>query len=265
MTGTGFDRTGTRLLIVESPHRVRLIDLTKVKEMWSVPAPRGENSPLKVVFSPDGGIIALLMGPAAQMGDSRVVVYDAATGRVLHDHRTATFPLGPFTDEGKTLDTASGRFLAVTTGEPVGRGYDEAYSGARARGALVVLVIDSMTAGTHLHPVMQGVLVDTKSSRDVRDGLAGLLDDPHRSGLELRIKATPRGSRHDQTSPGSVSMSRGEAQFRGPRHSTARTDRFLSRGWDRRDPAYGRRHVRRHQRGRHHRPDRAVPVIPCHR
>ncbi|WP_327581750.1 fibronectin type III domain-containing protein [Nonomuraea sp. NBC_00507] len=50
----------------------------------------------------------------------------------------------------------------------------------------------------------------------MRDGFAGLLDDPHRPSPELRIKATPRGSCHDQTSLGSVSTLRGEAHTSNP-------------------------------------------------
>ncbi|MFD0661097.1 WD40 repeat domain-containing protein [Thermocatellispora tengchongensis] len=146
LTATGFDRTGTRLLIAESPHRVRLIDLTTLQQLWTVPAPR-ENPPHTAVFSPDGRIIALLMGPPGQMGDSRVVVYDAATGRVLHDHRTATYPLGPFTADGKTLATASGRFLDVTTGEPVGRGYDDSYFGGPALSGTGLMAVGQDESG----------------------------------------------------------------------------------------------------------------------
>jgi hypothetical protein len=64
----------------------------------------------------------------------------------------------------------------------------------------------------HLHPGVQRVLVDTKIPRDLRDGLARLLDDPHRSSPELRIKATPRGSCHDQTLSGSISTLRGSPE-----------------------------------------------------
>ncbi|WP_433419746.1 XRE family transcriptional regulator [Microtetraspora malaysiensis] len=45
----------------------------------------------------------------------------------------------------------------------------------------------------------------------MRDGFAGLLDNAHRSSPKLRIKAAPRGTCHDQTSPGSVSTLGGEA------------------------------------------------------
>jgi hypothetical protein len=62
-----------------------------------------------------------------------------------------------------------------------------------------------------LHPVMQRVGADPQVPRDLRDGLAGLLDDPNRSFTELRIKPASLISHDPTISLVQVSTLRGEA------------------------------------------------------
>ncbi|NUW43015.1 WD40 repeat domain-containing serine/threonine protein kinase [Nonomuraea rhodomycinica] len=118
----GFDEPGGRLVLAGPESKVRLIDLRTSRQVWAVRTPK-YNLPEQVQFSPDGTKVVMSMGPEGQSGPFRVMVYDAATGRTLHNYRT-TVRGGPLTRDGTTLVTGSGTYLDLTTGRLAGTGFD---------------------------------------------------------------------------------------------------------------------------------------------
>ncbi|MEV0145949.1 MULTISPECIES: WD40 repeat domain-containing serine/threonine protein kinase [unclassified Nonomuraea] len=125
----GFDEPRERMVLAESDGKVRLIDLRTLRQVWAVRTPK-LNNPDQVQFTADGKEVVMSMDPQAQMGDFRVMVYDAATGRTLHDFATAERG-GPLTKDGRALVTGSGRVLDLATGRPSGNGFDLSASSYR--------------------------------------------------------------------------------------------------------------------------------------
>ncbi|MFI6786734.1 protein kinase [Nonomuraea sp. NPDC050383] len=125
----GFDEPRDRLVLAESDGKVRLIDLRTSRQVWAVRTPK-LNNPDQVQFTADGKEIVMSMDPQAQVGDFRVLVYDAATGRTLHDFAAAERG-GPLTKDGRALVTGSGRLLDLTTGKPSGSGFALSATGYR--------------------------------------------------------------------------------------------------------------------------------------
>ncbi|GAA2305714.1 hypothetical protein GCM10010149_64440 [Nonomuraea roseoviolacea subsp. roseoviolacea] len=123
----GFDEPRERMVLAETGGKVQLIDLRTMRQVWAVRAPE-PNIPEQVEFTADGGKVVVSMGPAGQTDDYRVMVYDAATGRTLHDFATVVRG-GPLTKDGNDLVTGSGTFLDLTTGRPVGSGFDLSAAG----------------------------------------------------------------------------------------------------------------------------------------
>ncbi|MER7499762.1 WD40 repeat domain-containing protein [Nonomuraea pusilla] len=83
LRATGFDATGRRLVVAE-PDVIRLVDAATGRTAWTVPTPRGKvHPPYRVRFSPDGRTVAVTLNPSGQTLDFRVLLLDAATGRVL--------------------------------------------------------------------------------------------------------------------------------------------------------------------------------------
>ncbi|WP_177227360.1 WD40 repeat domain-containing serine/threonine protein kinase [Nonomuraea pusilla] len=125
---TGFDATGRRLVVAE-PDVIRLVDAATGRTAWTVPTPHGKvHPPYRVAFSPDGRTVAVTLNPSGQTLDFRVLLLDAATGRVLHDS-PSTLDGGPFTPDGTRLASIYGRFEDVATGRPVGSGFSPSPDG----------------------------------------------------------------------------------------------------------------------------------------
>ncbi|MET7338250.1 WD40 repeat domain-containing serine/threonine protein kinase [Nonomuraea sp. NPDC005650] len=140
-SAVGFDRSGDRMVIAQIEGKVSLIDLRTRKQVWAVRAP-AINVPQEAQFSADGKTVVLsLTAPGNGRDDPRVVVYDAATGAKLHDFHSI-YSGGPLMQDGRTMVSASGRFLDVTRGAPVGKGFDASTGLAVSSKGVIAVSLD---------------------------------------------------------------------------------------------------------------------------